>query len=443
MFNNKKILILGLARSGYEVAKFLKTKNCEIIITDLKEDLEKIKELELLGIKCIITDKQEELLDETFDYVVKNPGVPIDAPLIKKARILNIPVVNEVEVAHSYLPKDVKVIGITGSNGKTTTTTIIYEILKKAGLRVHLGGNIGIPACKLIENIKEGDYLVIELSSHQLHDFNNFKTDISVLTNLTETHLEHFYTYAAYIKAKKKVFDNHTEKDLAIINLNNQESLNLTSNIKSSKLFFSSKEEKGDCYIKNNKIYYQEEMIIRVPDIRIKGIHNYENIMAAILVVKEFNISNEIINEVLKEFPGVEHRIEFVKSLSNRHIYNDSKSTNILATQIALSSFDTPTILLLGGVDRNQAFEELIPYLNNTKKIISYGEMKQSVKVFADKHHIPCDIEETLELSVYNAYESSEENDVILLSPAAASWDQFKDYEERGKEFKKIVHTLK
>ncbi|MDD4187425.1 MAG: UDP-N-acetylmuramoyl-L-alanine--D-glutamate ligase [Bacilli bacterium] len=443
MFDNKKILILGLARSGYEAAKFLKTKNAEIIITDLKEDTEKIKELELLGIKCIITDKQEEILDETFDCVVKNPGVPIDAPLIKKAERINIPVVNEVEVAHTYLPKDVKVIGITGSNGKTTTTTIIYEILKKAGLKVHLGGNIGIPACKLIENIKEGDYLVIELSSHQLHDFKNFKTDISVLTNLTETHLEHFYTYDAYIKAKKKIFNNHTNTDLTIINLNNQESLNLTSFIKSSKLFFSSKEEKGDCYIKNNKIYYKEEIILSLSDIKIKGIHNYENIMAAILAVKEFNISTEIINEVLKEFPGVEHRIEYVKSLNNRHVYNDSKSTNILATQTALLSFDAPTILLLGGVDRNQDFEELLPYLKNTKKIIAYGDAKNKVKIFAAKHYIPCEIEETLELSVYNAYESSEENDVILLSPAAASWDQFKDYEERGKEFKKIVHTLK
>ncbi|MDD4796120.1 MAG: UDP-N-acetylmuramoyl-L-alanine--D-glutamate ligase [Bacilli bacterium] len=442
MFDNKKILILGLARSGYEAAKFLKDKNCDITVTDMKEDIDKVKELESLGIKCIITNKQEDLLDETFDYVIKNPGVPIDAPLVLKAGELNIPVTNEVEVAYSYLPKTVEIIGITGSNGKTTTTTIIYEYLKKEGLNVHLGGNIGIPACKLIENIKEGDYLVIELSSHQLHDFNNFKTNISVLTNVTETHLEHFYTYDAYKNSKKKAFNNHTENDLAIINLVNKESLNLTSDIKSTKQYFSSKEEKGDCYIKNNRIYYHEEMIINLDDIRIKGIHNYENIMAAILAVKKYNVSTKSIVEVLKEFPGVEHRIEFVKEQGGRYIYNDSKSTNILATKIALSSFNNQTILLLGGLDRNQAFEELLPYLKNTKKIVAYGEMKESVKAFADKHNIPCDIEDILENAVYNAYNSSVEGDVILLSPAAASWDQFKDYEERGKIFKETVQTL-
>lgn len=443
MFDNKKILILGLARSGYEAAKFLKNKNCDITVTDMKEDINKVKELESLGIKCIITNKQEDLLDESFDYVIKNPGVPIDAPLILKARGLNIPVTNEVEVAYSYLPKNVEIIGITGSNGKTTTTTIIYEYLKKEGLNVHLGGNIGIPACKLIENIKEGDYLVIELSSHQLHDFNNFKTNISILTNVTETHLEHFYTYDAYKNSKKKVFNNHTEKDLAIINLVNKESLNLTSDIKSTKQYFSSKEEKGICYIKDNHIYYHEEKIINLDDIRIKGIHNYENIMAAILAVKKYNVSTKSIVEVLKEFPGVEHRIEFVKEQGGRYIYNDSKSTNILATKIALSSFNNQTILLLGGLDRNQAFEELLPYLKNTKKIVAYGEMKESVKTFSDKHNIPCDIEDILENAVYNAYNSSVEGDVILLSPAAASWDQFKDYEERGKKFKEIVQTLK
>lgn len=442
MFDNKKVLILGMARSGYEAAKFLKKKNCEILITDMKEqEPEKTKELEALGIKCLITDKQEELLDESFDYVIKNPGVPIDAPLILKAQKLNILVTNEVEVAYHYLPENVKIIGITGSNGKTTTTTIIYEILKKAGFPVHLAGNIGIPACRLLDDIKVNDYLVIEISSHQLHDFKEFKTDVSVLTNVTETHLEHFYTFEAYQNSKRKIFNGHTEKDLAVINLSDENSLKLTSEINSQKIYFSSK-EKADIDIHNKSIYYKDEKIIELDDIRIKGNHNYENIMAALAVVKSFDISNNVIKEVLKEFPGVEHRIEYVGEINNRKFYNDSKSTNLLATKIALSSFNEPTIILLGGMDRNQPLEELIPFMTNVKKIVCYGEIKMRVKKFAEDNNYECEVKDNLEEATINAYNSSDNGDVILLSPACASWDQFKDYEARGKEFKRVVQTL-
>lgn len=443
MFNNKKILILGMARSGYEAAKLLQKKNCDIVITDMKkQDEDKLKELESLGINCIITDKQADLLDDSFDYVIKNPGVPIDAPLILKANKLNIPVTNEVEVAFNYLPKDVKVIGITGSNGKTTTTSIIYEIFKEAGYSSHLGGNIGIPASSLIQNIKEGDFLIIEVSSHQLHDFHQFKTDVSILTNIIETHLEHFYTFDAYKNSKKKIFNHHTKNHLAVINKGDLESLELTKDIISNKIYFSSKGD-ADIYIKNNIIYYKTQEIIALDLIKIKGNHNYENIMASIAVAKYYNISNEIIAKVLKEFKGVEHRIEYVDVINNRKFYNDSKSTNILATQIALSSFNEPTILLLGGTDRNPNLEELLPYLINTKKIVCYGEVKDKVKKFCDNNNILCEKFNTLKEATINAYESSNEGDVILLSPATASWDQYKNFEERGLDFKKVVETFK
>ncbi len=443
MYNNKKVLILGMARSGYEVAKFLSSKNCEILITDMKEQVaDKVKELESLDIKVVITENQLELLDDSFDVLIKNPGVPIDAPIVLKAKELNISVINEVEVAYHYLPKGVKIIGITGSNGKTTTTTLIYEILKKANFSVHLGGNIGIPACKLLNDIKENDYLVIEISSHQLYDFKEFKTDVSILTNVVETHLEHFYTFENYKNSKKKIFSGYTEANLAIINYGNQCSLELTKDILSKKITFSA-EVGADICLKDKAIYYYDEKIIDTEDIKIKGNHNYENIMCAVAVAKHYNIDNDVITEVLKEFPGVEHRIEYVGEINKRKFYNDSKSTNLLATQIALSSFSDPTIILLGGLDRNQPLEELIPYMKYVKKIICYGQIKPRVKTFADQNNFDCDVTENLKEATINAYESSVEGDVILLSPACASWDQFKDYEERGREFKRIIQTLK
>ena len=207
MFKNQKIFILGMARSGYEVAKVLAKRNNEIIIIDEKEQVEThVSDLEELNVTFIKCKKGTKFLDKSFDYVIKNPGIKLDHPLILKARRLNIPVINEVEVAYNLLPKDIKIIGVTGSNGKTTTTTMIYEILKKAGFDVLLGGNIGYPVCSLLDKINKNSILVLEISSHQLHDLKNFKTNISVMTNLSEVHLDHFGSYEYYKEQKFKIF---------------------------------------------------------------------------------------------------------------------------------------------------------------------------------------------------------------------------------------------
>ena len=443
MYDNKKMFILGMARSGYEVAKTLAKHNCTILITDMKEqDEEKVKELKELGINLIVTDEPEELLDNTYDYVVKNPGIKVEHPVCLKAESLNIPVINELEVAYHYLPKNVKIIAITGSNGKTTTTTLTYEILKKANLPVHLGGNIGFPMCSLLNDIKENDIIVIELSAQQLHDFYDFKTDIGILTNLTPVHLDHFKTYENYQRCKKKIFNHHTQNDLAILNGNNQDVLNLTSYIKSTKVYFSSN-KKCDIYIENQAIYYNNEEIIKLEDIKIKGNHNYENIMCAIVVAKKFNVTNEIIKEVLTNFSGVEHRLEFVKRLNKREFYNDSKATNVTSTIIALDSFNKPTILLLGGLDRGHSFDELLPHMQNVKLVVCYGQTKERILEFCNKNKIECYKKDTLEEATKLAYNLSEENEVILLSPACASWDQYAKFEDRGDDFKKIVELLR
>ena len=442
MYDNKKMFILGMARSGYEVAKVLAKHNCKILITDMKEqDEEKVKELKELGINLIITDKPEELLDDSFAYVVKNPGIKVDHKVCLKANELNIPVINELEVAYHYLPKNTKIIAITGSNGKTTTTTLTYEILKSANLPVHLGGNIGYPMCSLLDELKQNEIIVIELSAQQLHDFYDFKTDIGILTNLTPVHLDHFKTYENYKRCKKKIFNHHTNLDLAILNGSNQDVLDLTNDIKSKKVYFSSSKDCDIC-IKNNAIYYNEE-IIKLDDIKLKGNHNYENIMCAIVVAKQFNVSNEVIKEVLTTFTGVEHRLEFVKELNKRSFYNDSKATNVTSTIIALDSFKQPTILLLGGLDRGHSFDELLDHMKNVKFVICYGETKDRILDFCNKNNITCYKKDNLEEATILAYNNSKEDDVILLSPACASWDQYEKFEDRGDDFKRVIKSLR
>ena len=322
MFKDKKIFVLGMGKSGKSVAKLLAQDN-HVLITDVKcDNLEEVKELEELGINVIITKDQTSIFDDSYDYVVKNPGVKLDHPIVLMAKKFNIPVITELEVAYRYLP-EVKIIGITGSNGKTTTTTIAYEFLKTAGVSVHLAGNIGLPLCDQIADIKKNDVLVVEVSSHQLVNLDKFKADIAVLTNLFQVHLDFFGTYEKYKLNKLRIFNNQDENSLAILNKGDEEVCELTKGLKAKKIYFSSKGE-ADIYIDNGSIIYNHEKVVELSDIRVKGIHNYENIMAAILVAKEFNISNQVIREVLNNFAGVEHRIEFVTKLNGREFYNDS-----------------------------------------------------------------------------------------------------------------------
>ena len=443
MYSNKKIVILGMARSGYEVAKLLSNYNNEIIVTDTtSQEEDKVRQLENLNIKVIIDSNQEKYIDETVDLVIKNPGIIKTNDAVVKANKLNIKVVNELEVAYFFLPENVNIIGITGSNGKTTTTTILYEILKKASLNVHLGGNIGLPLSSLIGKVKSGDTLVLEISDHQLVDMYEFKTNISILTNLYKNHLDFHGSYEVYKNVKKKIFNHHTSDDLAIINYGSNDSLELLKDIKSTKEYFSSN-ILCDCYIKDDYIVYNDEKIVALKDIKVPGNHNYENIMCAIIVAKKYDVSNQIINEVLADFNGVEHRIEYVRTYKERMFYNDSKSTNVDSTITALSSFDKMTILIMGGLDRGHLFDSLLGHLTNVKLIVCYGETKDRIKSWCDLNNIKCVVTDDLKSATNISFEKSKENDVILLSPACASWDQYKCFEDRGNEFKNIVNNMK
>lgn len=445
MSDNKKVLVLGMARSGYEAAKLLVSKGYEVIVNDanIEQDLEQMKELQSLGIKIILGSHPDDLINNTFEILVKNPGISNTHKYIEKAHELNILVINELELAFRYFPPSVTIIGVTGTNGKTTTTTIIYEILKQASKSVFLMGNIGYPACSFVSQLTDKDIAVLEVSDHQLCNVLNFKTNISVLTNISEAHLDFHGSYDIYKSVKRRIFNHHTKSDTAILNLDDKEVLKLTNDIDSTKKYFSSSSlNKLGCTIDDGYIYYNNDKIISLNEVKIKGKHNYENAMAAIAVVKELGVENEVIISVLKTFGGVEHRMEYFKTINNIDFYNDSKATNITSTQTALSSFTKPTVLLLGGLDRGHSFDELKDYLLYVKLIVAYGEAKMRIEDFAKKCGIPCKVVNTLYEATELAYNSSSGGYVVLLSPASAAWDQFKDFEVRGNLFKEYVNNL-
>ncbi len=445
MFENNKILILGFARSGYEAAKFLLNRGNEVVLTDMKTDHDEkqIKELTDMGAKLVLGEHPDDLLDSSFDYLIKNPGVPIDHKYVLKARELGIEVINEVEMAYRVLPKGVKLVAITGTNGKTTTTTLIYKFLIEDGKRAHLTGNIGFPLTGFLSDLQEGDIIVMETSCQQLENLTKFNPDIAVMTNLSPAHIDFLKSYENYKRVKTKIFQNHNSSNIAILNFENEDVMDATKDIKSTVKYFSSKKEINGSYIKDNAIYYYDEKIIDLKDIQLIGVHNYENIMAAIMTVKELGIKNESIVRVLKSFNGVEHRIEFVRELNDIKFYNDSKATNIKATQIALSSFKTPVIILLGGLDRGHDFFELKDYMKYVKYVVALGECRNRVEAFAKELGIPCSNVEVMKDAVKEAYKHAEKGDTILLSPASASWDQYKKFEDRGDEFKVLVNELK
>ena len=439
MFENKKIFILGMARSGYEAAKLLIDYNNEIIVTDGKEQKEElVSELESLGVKVVITGDQLSLLDDSFDYVIKNPGIKYDNPVVVKAKELGIKVINEIEMAYSFLDKSVNIIGVTGSNGKTTTTTLISEFMKNSFDNVYLGGNIGIPLSNFIRDIKPNSYLVLEISDHQLCDMYDFKTNVSVLTNITPTHLDFHKSYEVYQMTKKKIFNNHTSDDLAVINKDDEVSMKITDDIKSTKVYYGH-DKTNLAYYDEEGIYYDGKLVIKLDDIILKGKHNYQNIMGAIIAVKKYGVTDEVIQKVLKEFKGVEHRLEYVDTINGVTYYNDSKATNCVSTITALNSFNQPTILLLGGYDRGHSFHDLDDSMKNVKCVVCFGETKNRIEEFCNDLNIKCYKNDTLKEAMNVVKDICTPGDVVLLSPACASWDQYDKFEDRGDEFKKLV----
>ena len=443
-YKDKKIVVLGLAKSGFAAAKLLNGLGAAVTVNDQKPIEESPEGSELLshGIEVIGGGHPSHLTENALDLIVKNPGIPYSNPVLQKAKEKKIPIITEVELAYTISEADI--IGITGSNGKTTTTTLIYEILKKANKNPLISGNIGTVACEVAERATSENVIVMELSSFQLMGTEKFKPKISVLLNLFDAHLDYHGTKAEYGKAKANIFKNQTEDDFAVVNANDPFVMELTKDTKANLVPFSATQVlESSAYIKADQIYFIDEPIIDVHDIVLPGQHNLENILAAIAAVKLYGASNAAIQEVLQTFTGVEHRLQYVETINGRKFYNDSKATNILATQKAIAAFKEPTILLAGGLDRGNSFDELIPSLKKVKGVITFGQTAEKTLDAAKKaginllKHV-----DNVEKAVKEAYNLSEEGDVILLSPACASWDQFKTFEERGDMFVNSVHKL-
>ncbi|OLS42013.1 UDP-N-acetylmuramoyl-L-alanine--D-glutamate ligase [Bacillus sp. MRMR6] len=444
-YRHKKILVLGLAKSGVTAAALLHKLGAFVTVNDKKPLSENPEAQGLLeqGIKVICGEHPVELLEDGFELIVKNPGIPYQNPIVEGAVKKGIPVITEVELA--YQISEAPFIGITGTNGKTTTTTLIYEMLREGQKQPLIAGNIGTVASSVAEEATEENLIVIELSSFQLMGVTTFNPKIAIITNLYDAHLDYHGTRKEYTKAKANITKNQSETEYLIVNADQQEVMEITKESRAVIVPFSTtKLLSAGADIRDGWICFHGEQVMLIDDIALPGVHNLENILASMAAVKLSGVGNKDIQAVLRSFTGVKHRLQFVAEMDDRKFYNDSKATNILATVKALSAFNKPTILLAGGLDRGNEFDELKPYLKHVKAIVTFGQTAAKIERVAAESGINLIKRvDNVEKAVPVAYRYSEPGDVILLSPACASWDQYKTFEVRGDIFIDAVHKLK
>lgn len=437
--------MLGLAKSGVGAASLLQKLGAFVTVNDKKPLSENPAAQGLLeqGITVICGDHPIELLDEGFELIVKNPGIPYGNPMIQKAIAKGIPVISEVELAYQVCVAPF--IAITGTNGKTTTTTLIDEMLTVGEQAPLLAGNIGIVASEVVQEATEENTIVIELSSFQLMGIDTFKPKIAILTNLYEAHLDYHTHFEEYIGAKANITKNQTKYEYFIVNADQEQTLAVAQKSNATIIPFSTKKiVKDGAYVKDDAICFRDEQIMHRNDIVLPGAHNLENILSAVAAAKLSGISNEAIFKVLNTFKGVRHRLQYVDEINHRKFYNDSKATNILATKNALAAFKEPVILLAGGLDRGNEFDELSASLQGVKAVITFGQTAEKIERVAEEVGIKTIVRvDNVVEAVPEAFQLSSPGDVILLSPACASWDQYKTFEIRGDMFIEAVHKLK
>ncbi|KZS47722.1 UDP-N-acetylmuramoylalanine--D-glutamate ligase [Paenibacillus glucanolyticus] len=473
-YRDKKVVVLGLAKSGVQVAKVLHQAGASVIVNDRKEreQCPEASELEALGISVICGGHPDDLIDPGVALLVKNPGIPYSVPPVRKALELEIPIVTEVEVAYHLC--EAPIIGITGSNGKTTTTTWVGKLLESAGLSPIVAGNIGTPLSEAAAEATPDNWMVVELSSFQLKGTEEFRPRIACLLNIAETHLDYHGGMDDYISSKARLFVNQTADDTAVLNWDDPVCRNLVPYIKARIIPFSmtetlregvylstpyapgsqdSDDDEGD--VGRTIIYTDGEgfthEIIRVENIGLPGRFNVDNALAACAIAIAAGVAPDQLEGALSSFRSVEHRLEFVAELQGISYYNNSKATNSKATNMALTSFKEPIILIAGGLDRGSDYEDLIPSMQGrVKAVVLIGETKEKIANAAAKAGLKDiilvdngkDAAATLTSAVRKASELAESGDIVLLSPACASWDMFPSFEVRGSIFKEAVHNL-
>lgn len=442
----KKVLVVGLARSGMAAIKVLKKFGANITLSERKKK-EDIKELDFLNENGVeIVGQDADVFERDFDLVVKNPGVPFRSAAMQRLAERGIPVITEIELAYQ-LAKPQHYIAITGTNGKTTTTTLVYEILSRAFPgKAHLCGNIGIPLCEIVlENglLEEGGhYIALEISNFQLVNIDKFCPDVATIINLTPDHIDFMGGLDAYYKSKTEVYRNMTGDGVFLLNADDANVTEYTARypVKCKTCSFSIENENADAIIKDGFIEICGERVLPVDAVRLVGKHNLQNVIIAVSAAKAIGISNDIITEAVSSFGGVEHRIEFVREINGIKYYNDSKGTNTDATIIALKSFPQGVILLVGGFEKGLSMDEMKKHLGCVKKIIGFGACgPRLVHDLVGEDGI---VVETLDEAIAEANKIAESGDTVLLSPTTSSFDQYTCFEERGDHFKKIVNAL-
>ena len=447
---NKKVLVFGLGISGIGAGKILEAHGADVVLYDGNQKLTEEKVRKQLGedsnAKIVIGEFPEEIL-ENLDMTVLSPGVPTDLPVIEKMRKQGVTVIGEVELAYQYGKGDV--LAITGTNGKTTTTTLLGEIMKNYQDNVYVVGNIGTPYTTAASLMTDDTITVAEMSSFQLESIVDFRPRVSAILNFTPDHLNRHHTMEAYVNAKKNIAKNQTEDDYCILNYEDELTREFGKEVKAKVLYFSSqrKLEEG-IYLEDGNIIYHygnvSEKICHVDELQILGTHNHENVMAACAMAAVYGVPVEKIRESVKAFKGVEHRIEYVIEKDGVAYYNDSKGTNPDAAIKGIQAMNRPTVLIGGGYDKGSEYTEWInSFDGKVKKLILIGDTKEKIAEDARKcGFIDYEFADTFEEAVLTAAKIAESGEAVLLSPACASWDMFPSYEVRGEKFKEIVKSL-
>lgn len=460
-YKGQQVIILGLARSGLAVAKLFHEYGAHVTVNDRKprEECAEAGELEALGMRVVCGYHPDDLISEDVSLIVKNPGIPYSIEPLRIADELGIEIVTEVEVASRLT--DVPIIGITGSNGKTTTTTWAGEILSAAAMKPVVAGNIGRALCEAVTEERQTDpnWYVTELSSFQLKGTDRFRPKIACLLNFSETHLDYHGTLDDYWNSKKKLFLNQTAEDYAILNKDDPYCRQLAEELKAKIMYISMsalESEHHGVFVDEEMIVYRDQQgnrheVVSTREIGIPGSFNIENALAATAISLLAGAPLEVIARILREFRGVAHRLEFVAEYNGVKYYNNSKATNASAAQKALEAIEASVVLIAGGQDRGSEYMDLLPvFRERVKGLVLLGETREKLRRIGEQAGISEitlidageDAEAMLRQAVERAAAIASPGDVVMLNPACASWDMFPSFEERGRMFKESVHNL-
>ena len=450
-FTGKNVLIVGTGKSGVAAAELLQKKQAKLIIFDgnkeLKEAQIKEKSEAFSDARIVLGELPESVMDE-LDLAVLSPGVPTDLPMVNAIRDKKIPIIGEIELAYQCAKG--KILAITGTNGKTTTTALLGEIMKNYFPDVKVVGNIGIPYTSVAADTTDETVTVAEISSFQLETAVEFKPDISAILNITPDHLNRHHTMENYIAAKESITKNQTAENTCVLNYEDEVLRRFGDGLQTKVVYFSSARKLENGYYLDGtdicrSVNGREERICNVEELNLLGKHNYENVMAATAMADSFGVPMEKIKEVLVRFQAVEHRIEYVTEKRGVKFYNDSKGTNPDAAIQGIRAMNRPTLLIGGGYDKQSEYDEWIQAFDGkVKKLVLIGATREKIAATARKcGFIDIVFADSLEEAVQICYDNAEDGDAVLLSPACASWDMFKSYEQRGDMFKEIVRNLK